>query len=65
MYKKANLEFFLNTLPVYAISIIFTFATKANINSFGMSLFWGIVVIYAYNFIFTKFIFENLSRGSK
>ena len=65
MYKKANLEFFLNTLPVYAISIIFTFATRANINSFGMSLFWGIVVIYAYNFIFTKFIFENLSRGSK
>lgn len=62
MYKKANLEFFLNTLPIYAISVIFTFATKANISSFGMTLFWGIIMIYLYNFVFSKFIFENLNR---
>lgn len=60
MYKKANLEFFLNTFPIYVISIVFTFAARANINSFGMILFWGIIIIYIYNFIFSKFVFENL-----
>lgn len=65
MYKKANLEFFLNTFPIYVISIVFTFAARANINSFGMILFWGIIIIYIYNFIFSKFVFENLNWRSK
>lgn len=65
MYKKANLEFFLNTLPIYIIAVAFTFATRTHISSFGMALFWGIITIYVYNFIFPKFIFENLSGGSK
>lgn len=65
MYKKANLEFFFNTLPTYIISVVFTFGAKANISSFGMTLFWGIILIYVYNFIFSKFIFENLSREAK
>lgn len=65
MYKKANLEFFLNTLPIYVIAVTFTFALKANINSFGTTLFWGIILIYVYNFIFPKFIFENLSGRSE
>lgn len=64
MYKKANLTFFLNTLPIYVVAVIFTFAARANINSFGMTLFWGIIIIYIYNFIFPKFIFENLNRRS-
>lgn len=65
MYKKSNLTFFLNTIPLYAIAIIFTFATRTHISSFGMTLFWGILMIYVYNFIFSKFIFENLSVGGK
>ena len=65
MYKKANLEFSLNTFPIYVISIVFTFAARANINSFGMILFWGIIIIYIYNFIFSKFVFENLNGRSK
>lgn len=63
MYKKSNLTFFLNTIPLYAIAIVFTFATRTHISSFGMTLFWGILMIYVYNFIFSKFIFENLSVG--
>ena len=65
MYKKANLTFFLSTLPIYVVAVIFTFAARANINSFGMTLFWGIIIIYIYNFIFPKFIFENLNGRSK
>ena len=65
MYKKANLEFFLNSLPLYVIAVAFTFAQASGINSFGMTLFWGILLIYVYNFIFTKFIYENLKRGGQ
>ena len=65
MYKKANLEFLLNTFPIFLISIVFRFAARTNINSFGMILFWGIIIIYIYNFIFSKFVFENLNRRSK
>lgn len=61
-FKKANLEFFLDSLPIYVIAIVFTFAKTVNISSFGMSLFWGIIMIYTYNFIFSKFIFENISE---
>lgn len=60
MYKNSNLQFFFITLPVYIISIIFTFAKRAIVSSFGMSLFWGILLIYTYNFIFSKFVFENI-----
>ena len=63
MYKKANLEFFLNTFPIYIISVVFTFAKRAYISSFGTTLFWGIIMIYIYNFIFSKFVFENLKSG--
>ena len=65
MYKLSNLQFFLNTLPIYAISVIFTFAKRAHISSFGMTLFWGIIIIYIYNFIFSKFVFENMDRRVK
>lgn len=66
MYKKANLEFFLNTFPVYVIAVVFTFASRANINSFGTTLFWGIIMIYTYNYIFLKYIFEKIGlRGAK
>lgn len=65
MYKKSNLEFFLNTFPLYVVAVIFTFATRAHINSFGTSLFWGILMIYVYNFIFSKYVFENLSGRSE
>lgn len=65
MYKKSNLTFFLNTFPIYVVAVVFTFATRAQISSFGMTLFWGILMIYVYNFIFSKYIFENLSRRSE
>lgn len=63
MYKEANLAFFLKTLPVYVVAVVFAFATRAHISSFGTTLFWGILMIYVYNFIFSKYVFENLKDG--
>jgi len=63
MYKESNLAFFLKTLPVYVVAVVFAFAARAHISSFGTTLFWGILMIYVYNFIFSKYVFENLKDG--
>lgn len=45
--------------PIFVISIAFTFATSALLNSFGMILFWGIVLQIIYNLIFAKLLFDK------
>lgn len=62
MYKKSNLQFLLNSLPIYVIALVFTYGKLTYINSFGMTLFWGIIMVYLYNYVFTKYIYENLSE---
>lgn len=62
MYKKSNLQFLFNSLPVYIIALVFTYGKLTYISSFGMTLFWGIIMVYLYNYVFTKFIYENLSE---
>lgn len=62
MYKKSDLQFLFNSLPIYIIALVFTYGKLTYINSFGMTLFWGIIMVYLYNYVFTKFIYENLSE---
>ena len=62
MYKKSNLQFLFNSLPIYIIALVFSYGKLTYINSFGMTLFWGIIMVYLYNYVFTKFIYENLSE---
>lgn len=62
MYKKSNLQFLFNSLPIYIIALVFTYGKLTYINSFGMTLFWGIIMVYLYNYVFTKYIYENLSE---
>lgn len=62
MYKKSNLQFLFNSLPIYIIALVFTYGKLTYISSFGMTLFWGIIMVYLYNYLFTKFIYENLSE---
>lgn len=45
--------------PIFVISIAFSFATNALLNSFGMILFWGIVLQIIYNLIFAKLLFDK------
>ena len=63
MYKKTNLAFLFYTLPVFMISIVFAFTIKENVKSFGLTIFWGIIMTYIYNFIFSKYVFKNLTGG--
>jgi len=65
VYNISAKEFFIKTIPFLVIAIVCTFATRAYISSFGETLFWGILMIYVYNFVFSKFVFENLTKASK
>lgn len=55
-------KFYLATIPVDVIAIVFTFSKYAFINSIGMILFWGIIVNVVYNFIFTKTVLVNVNH---
>ena len=47
-------DVFLKIIPVIIISLIFCFAGVANLSSFGMIMFWGLLLIAVYNAIVTK-----------
>lgn len=63
MYAETNLQYLFKTLPIFILSIVFTFSAKADIASFGMTIFWGIMITYIYNFIFSRYVFENITGG--
>ncbi len=50
-------EFVMRIIPVAIISIVFCFIGQIAVNSFGMTLFWGIVTILVYNIV-TKRLLE-------
>ena len=47
-------ELFLKLIPIMIIAIVFCFAGIANLSSFGMIVFWGLILIVAYNITVTK-----------
>lgn len=49
-YKK----FFMRIIPICVVVITFCFASWIPMNSFGMTAFWGIVIIAIYNIIITN-----------
>lgn len=58
-YSKAMKEFYLKTIPIIILAIVFTLTTNLSINSIGMVLFWGIILNALYNFIFTRIVFKK------
>lgn len=51
---EAIKEFFIKIIPVCIISIVFCFIKWIPINSFGMVMFWGILIIAIYNLLITN-----------
>ena len=51
-------EMFLKLIPVMIISVVFSFMRWSNINSFGIIMFWGLVLIAIYNIIVTKTLLQ-------
>ena len=56
---KVYSKFLFNILPIFIISLIFSFATSVLLNSFGMIVFWGILITFLYNIVFTNNILKN------
>ena len=52
--KEVYLEFFVAIIPICIASITFSLINWAPISSFGMVMFWGIVLIAIYNIIITN-----------
>lgn len=51
--KRLNVEI----IPLWVVSIIFTFMTHSAISSVGMILFWGLFVHAVYSFIVTRSLY--------
>jgi hypothetical protein len=56
--KETYKEFLIRILPICIAVIVFCFAGWATISSFGMVMFWGIVLIAIYNAIVTNLLFR-------
>ena len=52
--KEVYKEFFVKIIPICIATIVFCFAGWNPISSFGMIMFWGIVLIAIYNYILTS-----------
>lgn len=57
-YYKSYLDIIMKLIPILAISIIFVFIPVTTLASIGMTLFWGIVLMLAYNVTLTKNIVD-------
>ena len=47
-------ETFLKLIPVMIITLVFCFAKWTNLTSFGLIMFWGLLLMAVYNIIVTK-----------
>ena len=51
--KESYKEFFMKLIPICISVIVFCFISWTTISSFGMVMFWGIVLIALYNYLIT------------
>ena len=66
IFKETYKEFFIKIIPVCIAVITFCFIKWEPISSFGMVMFWGILLIALYNISITNLLVRiNASKGGK
>lgn len=60
--KETTAKFALKLIPVYVIAVILSFNKMANIYSLGMTLVWGIIVMYLYNLTLTQITIKTIKK---
>ena len=60
--KETTKKFAIRIIPFYIIAIIFTFNSLANISSLGMTLVWGIIIMYLYNLSLTQIAVKAIKK---
>lgn len=58
-YQEAFKEIGIQSIPVIAVIVAFCFINWTNISSFGMTMFWGILLTVIYHFVITKTLLEK------
>lgn len=58
--KDTTAKFALRLIPVYVIAIIFSFNSIANIYSLGMTVVWGVIIMYLYNLSLTQITIKTI-----
>lgn len=60
--KDITKKYALKLIPVYIVAIVFSFNSIANIYSLGMTLVWGIIIMYLYNLTLTKILVNTIKE---
>lgn len=61
-FTKTLQEFSTAMIPMLIFSVVCCFANWMPIFSFGMVLFWGLVISVIYNFVITQLLIKNLGK---
>lgn len=51
-------DLIIKIVPIIIVSVLFTVMSNAQVASFGMILFWGILIMLVYNLVFTRTIYR-------
>ncbi len=62
---EAYKDFFIKIIPIMILVIAFSFIKWTPISSFGMTMFWGIVLMAIYNVIITNSLLKIEARKEK
>lgn len=53
-FNEIIIHYTILAIPMYIIALVFAFGNTIPVSSFGMVLFWGSVLMFAYNVLVTK-----------
>jgi len=59
--KESNIRYVSILFPLVLIAIVFTFIKWIPITSIGMTMFWGLIIMFIYNYI----VMNTLLKGNK
>lgn len=59
LIKESFIHYIWLLLPLLLISIVFTFIKYTPVASIGMIMFWGLVILFAYNYVITRTLLKK------
>ena len=60
--KETTKDFSIKLIPIFIIAVVFTFGITANVSSFGMTLIWGLIIMYLYNLSLTQISIKTIQK---
>ena len=57
--KQTYIKYVSIVLPLLVIAVVFAFTNWISISSMGMTMFWGLVIMFIYNYIITKCLLSD------